>query len=254
MDSIYVFTASAKTLKSMKLTDILYLILSIVVGFFGTIFVLVKLTDIVVSDDNLILWNSGVFSDFSFVAFVAEIALVSFGLLKLIEFVIVYLVRKSRDNAEEYKEKIKENFDFYECWQKTAALLIAIFVVFNALICYFVLVDNTTFTETNIIKRSVINPVGTTYNYSDVLSYDVDDDGKNNAVLVLHMKDRSKIKAGDSDNMGGTGDNYEKTDFDYLVRIDEFLQDLKVEKTVKCSPDDFEYYQEQKTNLDILMK
>lgn len=254
MDSIYVFTVSAKTLKSMKLTDILYLILSIVAGFFCTIFVLVKLTDIVVSDDNLILWNSGVFSEFSFVAFVAEIALISFAILKLIEFVIVYLVQKSRDNAEEYKEKIKENFDFNEGWQKVAALLIAIFVVFNALICYFVLVDNTTFTETNILKRSVINPVGTTYNYSDVLSYDVDDDGKNNAVLVFHMKDGSTIKAGDSDNMGGTGDNYEKTDFDYLVRIDEILQDLKVEKTVKCSPDDFAYYQEQKTNLDILMK
>lgn len=238
----------------MKLAGILYLILSIAAGIFGAIWLGIILTSISIPDENLIIWNNGVFFGFSFVAFAVEIALISFAILKLIEFVIVYLVQKSRDNAEEYKEKIKENFDFNEGWQKVAALLIAIFVVFNALICYFVLVDNTTFTETNILKRSVINPVGTTYNYSDVLSYDVDDDGKNNAVLVFHMKDGSTIKAGDSDNMGGTGDNYEKADFDYLVRIDEILQDLKVEKTVKCYPDDFAYYQEQKTNLDILMK
>lgn len=237
----------------MKLTDILYLILSIVAGIFGTIWLGIMLNNIAIPAENLIMWNNGVFSSYSFVAFTLELALILFAILKLIEFVIVYLFQKSRNNAEEYKEKIKENFDFYEGWQKTAALLIAIFVVLNALICYFVLVDNTTFTETNIIKRSVINPVGTTYNYSDVLSYDVDDDGTNNAVLVLHMKDGSTIKAGDSDNMGGIGSDYEKTDFDYLVRIDEILQGLNVEKTVKCSPDDFEYYQEQKTNLDILM-
>ena len=72
-------------------------------------------------------------------------------------------------------------------------------------------------------------------------------------MLVLYMKDGSTIKAGDSDNMGGASNNYEKTDFDYLVRIDEILQDLNVEKNIKCSPDDFAYYNEQKTNLDILM-
>lgn len=254
MDSIYVFTVSAKTLKSMKLTDILYLILSIVAGIFGTIWLGIMLNNIAIPAENLIIWNNGVFSSYSFVAFALELALISFSILKLIEFVIVYLVQKSRDNAEEYKEKIKENFDFNEGWQKVAALLITIFVVFNALLCYFIYADNTIFTETNIIKRSVINPVGTIYNYSDVLSYDVDDDGKNNAVLVFRMKDGSTIKAGDSDNMGGIGGDYEKTDFDYLVRIDEILQDLKVKKTVKCSPDDFAYYQEQKTNLDILMK
>lgn len=243
-----------KALKSMKLTDILLLILSIAIAILGTIQLLTKLTDIAIFDDGLIMWNSGVFSSYSFVAFALELALISFGLLKLIEFVIVYLVQKSRNRVEGYKIKIKENFDFYEGWQKTSALLIAIFVVFNVLICYFVLVDNTTFSETNIIKNSIVNPLGTTYNYSDVFSYDVDDDGTNNAVLVLHMKDGSTIKAGDSDNMGGIGSDYEKTDFDYLVRIDEILQGLNVEKTVKCSPDDFEYYQEQKTNLDILMK
>lgn len=237
----------------MKPIDILLLILSIAIAVLGTIRLLTKLTDIAISADGLIMWNSGVFSSYSFVAFALELALISFAILKLIEFVIVYLVQRSRNNAEEYKEKIKENFDFYEGWQKTAALLIAIFVVLNVLICYFVLVDNTTFSETNIIKKSIVNPFGTTYNYSDVFSYDVDDDGTNNAVLVLHMKDGSTIKAGDSDSMGGIGSDYEKTDFDYLVRIDEILQGLNVEKTVKCSSDDFEYYHEQKTNLDILM-
>lgn len=243
-----------KALKSMKLTGILYLILSIAAGIFGAIWLGIILTSISISDENLIIWNNGVFFGFSFVAFAVEIALISFGLLKLIEFLIVYLVQKSRNNAEEYEEKIKENFDFNEGWQKAVALIIAIFAVSNVLICYFVLVDNTTFTETNIVKRSVINPVGTTYSYSDVLSYDVDDDGINNAMLVLHMKKGGTIEAGGSDNMGGIGNNYDKTDFDYLVRIDEILQDLEVEKTVKCSPDDFAYYQEQKTNLDILMK
>lgn len=238
----------------MKLTGILYLILSIAAGIFGAIWLGIILTSISISDENLIIWNNGVFFGFSFVAFAVEIALISFGLLKLIEFLIVYLVQKSRNNAEEYEEKIKENFDFNEGWQKAVALIIAIFAVSNVLICYFVLVDNTTFTETNIVKRSVINPVGTTYSYSDVLSYDVDDDGINNAMLVLHMKKGGTIEAGGSDNMGGIGNNYDKTDFDYLVRIDEILQDLEVEKTVKCSPDDFAYYQEQKTNLDILMK
>lgn len=240
-------------LKSMKLKGILNLILSIAAGIFGAIWLSILLNNIVIPNENLIVWNSGVFSGFAFVAFAVEIALVAFALLNLIEFAIIFLVQKIRNKDDELKEKINKNLDFEDGWQKAVALLIAIFVVFNALLCYFVIVDNTLFTETNIIKRSVINPVGTTYDYSDVLSYDVDDDGINNAMLVLHMKKGGKIKVGDSDNMGGAGDNYEKTDFDYLVRIDEILQDLNVEKTVKCSPDDFAYYNEQKTNLDILM-
>lgn len=238
----------------MKLINILNLLLSIAAGFFATIWLLMILTEVSIPGENLIIWTSGVFPNFSFVAFVVEIALIVFTLLKLLERGIIYLVQKSRNKADELKEKINKNLNFEEGRQKAVALLIAIFVVFNALLCYFVLVDNTTLTETNIIKRSLINPVGTTYNYSDVLSYDVDDDGHNNAMLVLHMKKGGKIKIGDSDSMIEIGNNYDETDFGYLVRIDEILQELKVEKTVKCSPDDFAYYQEQKTNLDILMK
>ncbi|MCH5296184.1 MAG: hypothetical protein J1E85_00780 [Ruminococcus sp.] len=243
-----------KALKSMKLIDILNLLLSIAAGFFGTIWLVMILTNMAIPDENLIVWNSGVFSNFSFIAFCVEITLIAFALLKLIELGIIYLVKKIRNKADELKEKINKDIDFEDGWQKAVGLLIVIFVVFNALLCYFVLVDNTTFTETNIIKRSLINPIGTTYNYSDVLSYDVDDDGCNNAMFVLHMKKGGTIKVGYSDNMGGAGNNYEKTDFDYLVRIDEILQDLKVKKNIKCSPDDFAYYKEQKTNLDILMK
>lgn len=238
----------------MKLIDILNLLLSIAAGFFGTIWLVMILTNMAIPDENLIVWNSGVFSNFSFIAFCVEITLIAFALLKLIELGIIYLVKKIRNKADELKEKINKDIDFEDGWQKAVGLLIVIFVVFNALLCYFVLVDNTTFTETNIIKRSLINPIGTTYNYSDVLSYDVDDDGCNNAMFVLHMKKGGTIKVGYSDNMGGAGNNYEKTDFDYLVRIDEILQDLKVKKNIKCSPDDFAYYKEQKTNLDILMK
>lgn len=238
----------------MKLTGILYLILSIAAGIFGAIWLGIILTSISIPDENLIIWNNGVFFGFSFVAFAVEIALIVFALLKLIECGIICLVKKSRNKADEFKERINNKLDFDDGWQKSIALLIIIFVVFNALLCYFIYADNTIFSETNIIKKSVINPVGTTYSYSDVLSYDVDDDGINNAMLVLHMKKGGTIEAGGSDNMGGIGNNYDKTDFDYLVRIDEILQDLEVEKTVKCSPDDFAYYQEQKTNLDILMK
>lgn len=238
----------------MKLTGILYLILSIAAGIFGAIWLGIILTSISIPDENLIVWNNGVFFCFSFVAFAVEIALIVFALLKLIECGIICLVKKSRNKADEFEERINNKFDFDDGWQKSVALLIIIFVVFNALLCYFIYADNTIFSETNIIKKSVINPVGITHNYSDVLSYDVDDDGINNAMLVLHMKKGGTIEAGGSDNMGGIGNNYDKTDFDYLVRIDEILQDLEVEKTVKCSPDDFAYYQEQKTNLDILMK
>lgn len=238
----------------MKLIDILNLLLSIAAGFFGTIWLVMLLTNMAIPDENLIVWNSGVFSNFSFIAFCVEITLIAFVLLKLIELGIIYLVKKIRNKVDELKEKINKDIDFEDGWQKAVALLIVIFVVFNALLCYFVLVDNTTFTETNIIKRSLINPIGTTYNYSDVLSYDVDDDGCNNAMLVLHMKKSRKIKVGDSVSMIEIGNNYEKTDFDYLVRIDEILQDLKVKKNIKCYPDDFAYYKEQKTNLDILMK
>lgn len=245
--------AQLKALKSMKLKGILYLILSIAAGFFGTIWLVILLTDIVIPDENLIVWNSGVFSNFSFIAFVVEIALIVFAVLKLIECGIVYFMQKSRNKDDELEKKVNKNLDFEDGWKKAVALLIAIFVAFNALLCYFVLVDNTLFTETNIINSSVINPVGTKYEYSNVLSYDFDDDGYNNAMLVLHMKNGGKIKVGNFDNIGGAGDNYEKTDFDYLVRIDEILQDLNVEKNVKCFPDDFAYYNEQKSNLDILI-
>ena len=130
----------------MKLTDILYLILSCVAGLFGTIWLVMMLTDIVIPDENLIMWNIGVFSYFSNIAFAFEIALIVFAVLKLIECGIIYLVQKSRNKDDELKEKIKGNFDFDDGWQKAVALLIAIFVVFNALLCYFIFADNTHFT------------------------------------------------------------------------------------------------------------
>lgn len=243
-----------KDLSSLGIVRIIILIISIILGFASAILIILFVSDFCIEkyDASGILYTTGGFFGFAFVALVVEITLIIYCLILFLVSAIVKKINKSNKSPETSKDDVQEEKLFSKNSFGAIAILLGIFILFNGLIVYFVSTDVCIYTQTEIISRSVINPVGTKYTYDDIAEYSVDDDGCNNPVLVLKTKDGKVFEAGSSESAGGTFDDYEY-DIDALVRIDEILLEKNVPKTVKCVPYDFDYYEQDKIQLDILM-
>lgn len=242
-----------KALKSMGLARVIILIISIIFGFISDIYLVSLILDVSIEsyDANGIIYTANVFFGFSFVALAVEITLILYCLVSLLFLAVVKLIcknsemiEKSDDDSQEKKHKLSEYIG-------AIAILSAIFILFNGAIVWFTANNICIYTQTEIISRSVFNPGGTTYSYDDIQEYSVDDDC-NNPVLILKTDDGKTFQIGDSDSSGGTFDDFDE-ELDALIRIDEILLEKNVAKTVKCTPYDFDYYEQDKAKLDILM-
>lgn len=251
-----------KALKSLGFLRIIYLIIAIAAGFFGTVFIFSVLGDRMFADD-MVCYVSGGFAGIAFIAFTVEIALLVYGL-----FILIGNGIKSLVSRKETGEHGKPERSFYETElenesekkaspaQKicTGAIMLVLFAALNAILVYALFTDMTVVNKSGIICKSVTNPSGESYGFDDVESYTVEDDGSNNAVLELKMSDGKTIEIGSAENAAveGYGDGYEDLYSD-LIWIDETLRSRGTDKYVFCTPDDFDYYDSEKKQLDILM-
>jgi hypothetical protein len=99
--------------------------------------------------------------------------------------------------------------------------------------------------------------MGTTYSYSDIKSYTVEED-KSCPQFVLNTKSGEKLKV-NYDNENTFCDKYDDY-YTALVKVDSLLKENNVPKTVNCTKDDFgefgesEIEKEEKEALDIILK
>jgi aspartate/glutamate racemase len=71
-------------------------------------------------------------------------------------------------------------------------------------------------------------------------------------MLNLKMNDGEEITIGCADSMIEYDENY-GGEYGYLIWLDKTLQENGAEKIVLCTPSDFDYYDQDKEQLDILM-
>ncbi|MGN0460030.1 MAG: hypothetical protein ACI4HL_03845 [Ruminococcus sp.] len=116
----------------------------------------------------------------------------------LIVLGVVFAVKKSRKNTEEFTFIEKENEEEREKShiKKVKALLgiVAVLLVIVAGIFYCYTFNTTTFTNDKIISTSFANPKGTVYSYDDVESVDVDCSDGGYFELDLHMNSGKTVE------------------------------------------------------------
>jgi uncharacterized membrane protein YphA (DoxX/SURF4 family) len=134
--------------------------------------------------------------------------------------------------------------------KKAIAILVVVFLVLHGVLFYINYATINTFNEDNIVKRTLADPVGTTYAYSDIKEYTVEAEDCY-PEYILKTKDGKKIEI-NYDNQNGFGDKYDDY-YTALVKVDSLLKENNVPKTVKCTKDDFDEYEEEKEALDKIL-
>ena len=111
---------------------------------------------------------------------------------------VVFAVKKSRKNTEEFTFIEKENEEEREKShiKKVKALLgiVVALLVIVAGIFYCYTFNTTVFTNDKIISTSFANPKGTVYSYNDVESVDVDSGDSGYLELDLHMSNGKTVE------------------------------------------------------------
>lgn len=255
-----------KALKNTKLINIIFAIITILVSFFLAIQIIklgIRILPMDSDTSGVICVTLGKIFDIGFYIICLEIALICLTVLKLIQWFIQDYIKKRKDintaQQELEKEKIIKEIEDkkYKVTDKRGIIfwlvVIIIFLVGNCTLVMFMFKNEVVYMEDKIITYSVLNRKGATINYSNVEKYTVSDDGNNNAVITLELKNSSKYTVG-GDVQTSANTIYEDRDFAELVKLDEVLRSYSITKVVDCTSDDFRYYDEQKKELDILMK
>ena len=240
-----------RAIKNSSPIKIIFATISAVGGFFLASRIIKLLENImpVDSDENgVICVTLGKILDIGFVIFFVEIALIIFVLLYLIKWII-----------EAYTEKKDINTDDDESgWtdKQTIAFVIvaiAIFLVANCTLSLFMFRGEVVYRNDKIIEYSITDWKGNTVNYSDAEKYYVSDDDHGNAMITIEMKNGEEYKIG-GNTQTTANEKYDNDSYGELVKLDEVLQSYNIRKVVDCTKDDFDYYEQDKHDLDILLK
>lgn len=191
-----------------------------------------------------------------------EIALIIFVSLYLIKWVIeAYTEKKDINTAQEQLETekiLKKLEDDESGWTDKQAIaffivLIAIFLVANCVLSLFMFRNEVVYKNDKIIEYSITDWKGTTINYRDTKKYYVSDDDHGNAMITIEMKKGEEYKIG-GDTQTTANEKYDNDSYGELVKLDKVLQSYNIRKVVDCTKDDFDYYEKDKNDLDILLK
>lgn len=191
-----------------------------------------------------------------------EIALIIFVSLYLIKWVIeAYTEKKDINTAQEQLETekiLKKLEDDESGWTDKQAItfvivLIAIFLVANCVLSLFMFRNEVVYKNDKIIEYSITDWKGTTINYRDAKKYYVSDDDHGNAMITIEMKNGEEYKIG-GDTQTTANEKYDNDSYGELVKLDKVLQSDNIRKVVDCTKDDFDYYEKDKNDLDILLK
>lgn len=250
-----------KHLKKLPLKKVLFFLL-VVAGIVGSFFVLGLLCSLSIlpfksyGTIEYLGRSEGVILDPAMYFSALCLSYIALLIVVLMVLGVVFAVKKSRKNTEEFTFIEKENEEEREKShiKKVKALLgiVAVLLVIIAGIFYCYTFNTTTFTNDKIISTSFANPSGTVYSYNDVESVDVDCSYGGYFELDLHMSDGKKVK------FRYEGDNHteiEKYDdgndyvfiADFLEKIDDTGATINYKCTYKEVSEDLE--DEDKINL-----
>lgn len=185
-----------KHLKKLSLKKVLFFLL-VVAGIVGSFFVLGLLCSLSIlpfksyGTIEYLGRSEGVILDPAMYFSALCLSYIALLIVVLMVLGVVFAVKKSRKNTEEFTFIEKENEEEREKShiKKVKALLgiVAALLVIVAGIFYCYTFNTTTFTSDKIISTSFANPKGTVYSYNDVESVDVDCSYGGYFELDLHM-------------------------------------------------------------------
>ena len=72
-------------------------------------------------------------------------------------------------------------------------------------------------------------------------------------MITIEMKNGEEYKIG-GNTQTTANEKYDNDSYGELVKLDEVLQSYNIRKVVDCTKDDFDYYEQDKNDLDILLK
>lgn len=254
-----------RAIKNSNPIKIIFATISAVGGFFLASQLIKLLSNIMPIDSDksgVICATLGKILDIGFVIFFVEIALIIFVLLYLIKWVIeAYTEKKDINTAQEQLETEKilnELEDDESGWTDKQAIAfvivaIAIFLVANCALSLFMFRSEVVYRNDKIIEYSITDWKGNTVNYSDAEKYYVSDDDHGNAMITIEMKNGEEYKIG-GNTQTTANEKYDNDSYGELVKLDEVLQSYNIRKVVDCTKDDFDYYEQDKHDLDILLK
>ena len=192
-----------KHLKKLPLKKVLFFLL-VVAGIVGSFFVLGLLCSLSIlpfksygTIEYLGRSEGGILNPAMFISsmFLSYLALL---IVVLMVLGVVFAVKKSRKNTEEFTFIEKENEEEREKFhiKKVKALLgiVVALLVIVAGIFYCYTFNTTVFTNDKIISTSFANPKGTVYSYNDVESVDVDSGDSGYFELDLHMNSGKTVE------------------------------------------------------------
>lgn len=254
-----------RAIKNSSPIKIIFATISAVGGFFLASRIIKLLENIMPIDcdeNGVICVTLGKILDIGFVIFFIEIALIIFVLLYLIKWAIeAYTEKKDTTTAQEQLETekiLKKLEDDESGWTDKQAIAfvivaIAIFLVANCALSLFMFRGEVVYKNDKIIEYSITDWKGTTINYRDAKKYYVSDDDHGNAMITIEMKNGEEYKIG-GDTQTTANEKYDNDSYGELVKLDKVLQSDNIRKVVDCTKDDFDYYEKDKNDLDILLK
>lgn len=192
-----------KHLKKLPLKKVLFFLL-VVAGIVGSFFVLGLLCSLSIlpfksyGTIEYLGRSEGVILDPAMYFSALCLSYIALLIVVLMVLGVVFAVKKSRKNTEEFTFIEKENEEEREKShiKKVKALLgiVVALLVIVAGIFYCYTFNTTVITSDKIISTSFANPKGTVYSYNDVESVDVDSGDSGYFELDLHMNNGKKVK------------------------------------------------------------
>lgn len=149
-------------------------------------------------DDVLYNNMTSLLSQISFCAMAVECALIFYAVLYIVEELFIRLYHKIIDKSHFIKKELLTENDTEKITGKQfiarISILLGIFVLINIFFLYCLSSDQTIITATSITEKSFFNPSGTTYDYNDITSVEIDQ-SNGNPTYIMKMNDGNTVKA-----------------------------------------------------------
>lgn len=153
--------------------------------------------------------------------------------------------QKAKDNSFAKEEMEKEKSD-----PRAEKIAIAILVAIPILaVMVFVgsvytwIFNSTVFTNDKIIEKSVFNPSGAEYSYSDITKVEIDNKNDDaNLFLDLYMENGSVIKFDYTRGYMSDNDEYDESPEAFVKDFTEYLRNENIPITFNCTYEDVEQY------------
>lgn len=234
-----------KSLSKLSIREFVNLILTIAAMICSIIFILPCIFE-TASEPNVLYDDANFFGQIAFMGFMIEAALVFYAVLTAVEkfFIWIYKKIKNRHNFAENELRLEKSKAQKEIikpkeFVKRAVALIGVFLLINGLLFYVFISSFTVVTDSQIIKKSVFNPVGTVYGYDDIERVEIEEDN-GNPTYIMHMDSGKKVKLSE-------------VSISDCCEIDTVVKQYGVPKTISCTKQDIVYYEDEEEQLEQIL-